>query len=348
MHIINLEGLLCRDVYLVLLLILIIRMAGAVTTVVQLRREGSVACLTGVVLMKSTMLTKCVRHALVTLAVGVIITDAKLIRAVIALITLKQTKTLACFAKVFVVRRRIMENKNGKSKCKITEKELIRFSRREISKKMKKDVSLFFEINFENVVNVDIVIKNVIKILKIANLNNLNFCKDENGRIVHEYIMASNGEQEKIQLLEKLFDILKMENFREIYSYIYDTICDDLDEKFSQNNYCDFKNDKCIAQRTVKTAHETMGCCYMHTYSKIMSMPIDLGLCRYLQNKKCSQECITCKFFTCKYLKKHDIIFSLEDYEIFKYFFNNKQKRIINESFFKTKEEIITLLMENL
>lgn len=241
-----------------------------------------------------------------------------------------------------------MENKNVKSKCKITEKELIRFSRREISKKMKKDVSLFFEINFENVVNVDIVIKNIIKILKMANLNNLNFCKDENGRIVHEYIMASNGEQEKIQLLEKLFDILKMENFRKIYSYIYDTICDDLDEKFSQNNYCDFKNDKCIAQRTVKTAHETMGCCYMHTYSKIMSMPIDLGLCRYLQNKECSQECITCKFFTCKYLKKQNIIFSLEDYEIFKYFFNNKQKRIINESFFKTKEEIITLLMENL
>lgn len=241
-----------------------------------------------------------------------------------------------------------MENKNGASKCKITEKELNRFSRREISKKMKKDVSFFFEINLENVVNVDIVMKNIVEIFKIANLNNFDLGKDENGSIMHKYIMLSNGDEKKIQLLEKMFDILKMENFKEIYSYIYDTICDDLDEKFSQNNYCDFKNDKCIAQRTVKTSHETMGCCYMHTYSKIMSMPIDLGLCKYLQNKKCSQKCITCKFFTCKYLKKQNIIFSLEDYEIFKYFFNNKQKKIINESFFKTKDEIITLLMKNL
>lgn len=40
MSFINLEGLLCRDVCLVLLLILFIRMTGAVTTVVQLRREG--------------------------------------------------------------------------------------------------------------------------------------------------------------------------------------------------------------------------------------------------------------------------------------------------------------------
>lgn len=226
---------------------------------------------------------------------------------------------------------------NNKSNYKITEKELIHFSRREISKKITKDSSLFFEINFENIADVETVIKNIVEIFKMANLNHF-----------HQYIFANSSNESKSQLLEKVFDILKMESFKQIYSYIYDSICDDLDKKIEQNNYCDFKNDKCIAQRTVKTAHKTMGCCYMHTYSKIMSMPISLGLCKYLQDKKCSKKCITCKFFTCKYLKKKGIVFRLEDYEIFKYFFNKKQKRIINESFFKTKEEIIDLLIKNL
>lgn len=237
---------------------------------------------------------------------------------------------------------------NNKLNYKITEKELIHFSRREISKKITKDSSLFFEINFGNVADVETVIKNIVEIFKMANLKQFHFCKDENDKIFHQYLLTNSSDEEKSQLLEKVFDILRMESFEQIYSYIYDSICDDLDKKFEQSNYCDFKNDKCIAQRTVKTAHKTMGCCYMHTYSKIMSMPIDLGLCKYLQDKKCSKKCITCDFFTCKYLKKKGIVFRLEDYEIFKYFFNKKQKKIINESFFKTKEEIIDLLMKNL
>lgn len=301
---------------------------------------------TGVVLTMKMVRGKRVLIAEVIQTVGVNITVVK--RTVTAIVqdTLKQTKTLAYFAKVFIVRRQIMEN--NKLNCKITEKELIHFSRREISKKIAKDSSLFFEINMDEVADVNFVMKNIIEILKIANMNNISFVRNESGEIKHNFLIKNNDNYEKIELLERLFNVLKFKSFKQIYSYIYDSICDDLDKKFEQNNYCDFKNDKCIAQRTVKTAHKTMGCCYMHTYSKIMSMPISLGLCKYLQDKKCSKKCITCKFFTCKYLKKKGIVFRLEDYEIFKYFFNRKQKRIINESFFKTKEEIIDLLIKNL
>lgn len=46
------------------------------------------------------------------------------------------------------------------------------------------------------------------------------------------------------------------------YEYIYDTVCEYLDNQFCKGNICDFKNDQCIANRENKTAHKDMGCCY--------------------------------------------------------------------------------------
>ncbi len=56
------------------------------------------------------------------------------------------------------------------------------------------------------------------------------------------------------------------------YEYIYDKLCDMMDEEFREKNYCDFQNDACICQRNRKTLHSDMGCCYTFKYSKIMSV----------------------------------------------------------------------------
>lgn len=141
--------------------------------------------------------------------------------------------------------------------------------------------------------------------------------------------------------------ILSIPDLRHKYEYIYDLVCNKLDVEFSKNNYCDFKDNKCICQREAKnTAHNSMGCCYTFRNSKLTGFPVDTKLCIYLKNGSCTQNCITCKLFTCSYLKKQHIKFNPNDFFLIKVCFNRKQKSYIVSSFFKGRNEIIDNLIK--
>ena len=93
------------------------------------------------------------------------------------------------------------------------------------------------------------------------------------------------------------------------------------------------------------SAHKTDGCCYSFKYTKsILKLIEDNKKYEYLKNGNCSIKCITCKLFTCKYLREKGIRFKIDDFLISS-LLDKKQKLVISSNFFKTEEEIINKLI---
>lgn len=121
------------------------------------------------------------------------------------------------------------------------------------------------------------------------------------------------------------------------YAYIYDVVCDYLDKEFHDKNICGFSDNVCLSVKNNSHCPESLhGCCYGR----------NRGLCKNFKNGKCQIKSISCKLFTCRYLKKNKIKYKINDIPLLKYFFNLRQKFIIDTSIFKDKEETIELLLK--
>ena len=80
------------------------------------------------------------------------------------------------------------------------------------------------------------------------------------------------------------------------------------------------------------------GCCYSDARG---------GLCENLKNHRCQIKSISCKLYSCEYLRNKKVYFKIKDIPLLKYFFNLKQKYILKYSFFKPKSYVMYKLMEN-
>ena len=129
--------------------------------------------------------------------------------------------------------------------------------------------------------------------------------------------------------------ILNIEDTKSKYEAILDYISNYLIKNKKIYDMCDFKDNKCIANRLNKSIEKEDGCCYI--FKK--------GKCDKLKNKKCSIDCITCKLFICDYLEKKYGKINLNDIFPVNKVFNKKQQYIIKSSFFKDKKEIINILL---
>ena len=128
----------------------------------------------------------------------------------------------------------------------------------------------------------------------------------------------------------------------ERYNYIYDTVCDYLDNYFYGKNLCDFKDNKCGEKRNTSS---TTGCCH-HFKNKWLGPLSKLVLCEHLnEDYTCKAKCISCKLFTCDYLEKKGIKFRIKDILLLNTFFNPLQKYFIKYMVFTPKEKIIKRLM---
>ena len=144
------------------------------------------------------------------------------------------------------------------------------------------------------------------------------------------------------------FRAILIEDKQKRYEFIYDTACNYLDKQFVTNNLCDFKNNQCIANRKRCTNHENMGCCYSFKYANFFDFRLvkDVRICKYMGNKTCLTKNITCKLYTCQYLKDKNVRFDSHKILILECFFNKKQHWIIQSNFFKSREEILNKLAE--
>lgn len=132
--------------------------------------------------------------------------------------------------------------------------------------------------------------------------------------------------------------------------YVYNNTFNKLDY-FWQNNPCDFCNNECIASRKGFNYHKYDGCCYSFEYDyRLFSKSFikNIHKCQYLgTDKKCKTQNISCRLFVCKYLKKFKHLnIDLHNFLLVQCFYSKKQKLIIQDNFFKSKEEIIEKLNE--
>lgn len=139
--------------------------------------------------------------------------------------------------------------------------------------------------------------------------------------------------------LSKIKEVVQAFNIKDIkkrYTYIYDTVCTYLDNEFQKKRICNFKNNECIAVRKGLYCNSNYGCCYGPRRGK----------CKNLVNNRCKIKSISCKLFTCRYLKKNNVKFLIKDIPLLNLFFNYRQKYLISYSIFVDKEEMIEKLIK--
>lgn len=150
--------------------------------------------------------------------------------------------------------------------------------------------------------------------------------------------LINNYDEKEIREKIQVVTASNIKNIEDRYSYIYDVVCSFLDNEFNDNNICQFENNQCISVRNNGHCPESKnGCCY----------GTKRGLCKNFVDGRCIIKSISCKLFTCRYLRKNNIKYNINDIFLLKNFFNIKQKFIISNSIFKDKEEIMDLLLKN-
>ncbi|MDD6223563.1 MAG: hypothetical protein PUB18_00995 [bacterium] len=128
--------------------------------------------------------------------------------------------------------------------------------------------------------------------------------------------------------------VLAISDKKKRYDYLYDLICDYLDQEFRSRNICGFHCGICrrrqdMIERNIKKDTYQDGCCYR--YSKNES-------CQYLiPGVGCSIKNIACKTFTCFYLRKRGYRFQLHHIYLARYFFNVRQKFFMENTYFVDK-----------
>lgn len=140
--------------------------------------------------------------------------------------------------------------------------------------------------------------------------------------------------------LEVVVNLSELKAKRSRIEYIYDKSCEYLDKECRRLNYCDFKNDVCVAKRNpCRGKEKKMGCCY---HVKLFSFK-DSKMCEYLsKDGSCSAKCFACKLFTCDAIKEK---YRIKDITYADCFFNLLQKIIIRVSILTPRDKIINRLM---
>ena len=168
---------------------------------------------------------------------------------------------------------------------------------------------------------------NVPKFVKY-NLKNRKYYFEYNGKLYDEEIDTEDKELKQISFLTKALNI---KNKKERLSYAYDKACDLLDDDFYGKNVCKFnKSGKCVKDRKCNTFGG--GCCCDHT---------NKTMCKHLLKDGCKERCLACKFYTCSILKNKGYKYDINDIYVLKYIFNIRQKIMLCNDFFMTKDEVL-------
>lgn len=188
------------------------------------------------------------------------------------------------------------------------------------------------------------ILKKLLFIKKIISKINIEIGIQEDSKKFLGYLINYDEKNEQqnnfILAINAIFYNTKYER----YNYIYDTVCNYLDNYFYGKNLCDFKNNKC-GEKT--NTNSTIGCCH-HYKNKWLGplLPHNFTPCEHLsKDYTCSAKCISCKLFTCDYLEKKGIKFRIKDILLLNVFFNPLQKYFIKYMVFTPKDKILKRLM---
>lgn len=211
---------------------------------------------------------------------------------------------------------------------------------------IRKNGKLLLKIDFDKINKKQYkrIIKNLLYIRKkIAKRKIQIGCKEENyTNILLGYVINYDKNNQEQDFFIQAINAILYKTRYERYNYIYDKVCDYLDSFFYGKNLCDFKNNQCGEKRNTSSL---TGCCH-HFKNKYLGPLTKLVPCEYLkEDHTCGAKCISCKLFTCDYLRKKGIQFKIKDIFLLDVFFNPLQKYFIKTMVFTPKEKIIKRLM---
>lgn len=124
--------------------------------------------------------------------------------------------------------------------------------------------------------------------------------------------------------IQHFIEALNIKNKKKRITYLYDTLCKQVDLFYSKKNLCDFKHDRCIVQR--KKMKYKNGCC---------------RLCKYASPNGCTTSNFTCKMFYCFSVKEKNRTLSSDDLPLLKCF-SLRQRFLLRYEFFSSREDILT------
>ena len=129
------------------------------------------------------------------------------------------------------------------------------------------------------------------------------------------------GNNEKIKEIAK---VLNIKSRMKRLEYIFDKSCEQIDNKFKEENICGFDCNQCIVQRKDKTK-EINGCC---------------RLCRFQGDNGCKSKNLTCKLFFCDDVKQKYDVPKLEDLKLVK-LLTRRQRLMLKFDLFSSREEVL-------
>ena len=198
-------------------------------------------------------------------------------------------------------------------------------------KELKNNNKLILNVNDENIID---IIKNTKKIIKFCDKNNLLLEVNYNDKKL-TYKDLKKDIPDSVRDIITIMHAINLKNKYERYNYIYDTVCSYLDTRIN-TNYCMFKDDICIRDRLKSNGHKN-GCCECK----------GRGKCKYLIDGVCTMKsCMACKLFTCHTLKTLGITQNINDYVLTRYFFNEKEKDVLQFSYWTPKDIVMEKLMK--
>lgn len=141
----------------------------------------------------------------------------------------------------------------------------------------------------------------------------------------------------KEEQLQKAIGIININSKEKQYEKIYEEVYSYLKNNFVANNYCDFQNNKCIAQRhfTLYPINRKNGCCF----TRVRTCP------HLQQGGSCDVECMACRLFSCPFLSKRGITYYANEFVLFKAFLSKEQRKHMVFDFYKPKSNILKKIL---
>ncbi len=143
----------------------------------------------------------------------------------------------------------------------------------------------------------------------------------------------------KEEQIKKAIEIINIESEDKQYERIYDEVYSYLKKDFVSNSYCDFKNNKCVAQRHFRffPANFKNGCCFKQVKT-----------CPHLQKDgSCNTQCMACRLFSCPYLSKRGIEYYANEFILFNAFLTKKQRKHLVFDFYMDKHKVLEGIAKN-
>lgn len=124
--------------------------------------------------------------------------------------------------------------------------------------------------------------------------------------------------------IQGIIEALNIKNKWKRTEYMYDFLCELLDDYYEGKNMCYFCDNKCLAQQFEGSTYEN-GCC---------------RLCKYQSQAGCTTSNLTCKLYYCEKAKDKNKTIEYKDLKMIK-LFSLRQRLIIRNCFFSSREEML-------